>query len=358
MRWVYLKIYLVNILLLIIYGVIFLHETSINKKKIFCWLASANWILLSGLRHLTIGADTIKYGYYFEQAKNISWLTLWNDRVNIFIHRTLGKDPGYIVFQKLIRIFTTDYRIYLFIIAILFTVPLGIWIYKNSSNPLMSFIIYSCLFYSFFSITGTRQTIATAMVVLIGYRFIKKRSFWIFLLLVLIAMTIHFSAICFLPFYFVAHKEITNRYLAFYGFTFMGVFFLKENIFRLGSRLIGYDQYLPFEEAGTTWTFSFFLFALTIVTLLKRNEILISNFQAKHYINAILIAALLVPFTFVNPAAMRVIQYYSLFIMLLVPEIINSFPKKERFFVFIVASSALIILLIRNRPLYMFFWQV
>lgn len=353
-----MKIYLVNILLLIIYGVIFLKHTSQKNKKIFCSLASLNWILLSGLRHLTIGADTLKYGYFFEQAKNISWATLWNERVNIFIHETLGKDPGYIVFQKIIRLFTTDYRVYLILIAVIFTLPLGVWIYKNSSNPLMSFIIYSCLFYSFFSITGTRQTIATAMVVFVGYKFIKNRNFWLFLLLILIAMSIHFSAICFLPFYFIANMEITNKYLVLYGSGFFIVFIFKESIFRLGSKLIGYDQYLPFEETGTTWTFSMFLIALTIVTLLKKNEILKNNVQSKHYINSILIAALLVPFTFVNPAAMRIIQYYSLFIMLLVPEIINSFPKKERFLVFFVASSTLILLLIRNNPTYMFFWQL
>jgi len=353
-----LKVYLVNILLLIIYGVIFLQDSSQTKKKIFCTLASLNWILLSGLRHLTIGADTIKYGYYFEKAKQIPWAMLWNERVDIFIHGSMGKDPGYIVFEKLLQLFTTNYRVYLILIAILFTVPMGIWIYANSYNPLMSFIIYSCLFYSFFAVTGTRQTVATAIVVFGGYHFIKKRKFLLFILLILIAMGIHYSAICYLPFYFIANKEITNKYLALCGGTFIGIFLFKEYIFRLGSKLIGYDQYLPFEETGTTWTFSIFLIALTIVALLKRNEILKNNAEAKYSMNALLVAALLVPFTFVNPAAMRIIQYFSLSIMLLVPEIIRSFEKRERFFVFFIACSTLIVLLIRNNPTYLFFWQL
>jgi len=342
---------------LILYRGLFLKDSSPKNNKIFCILASCNWILLSGLRHLTIGADTIKYGYYFEQAKKISWGTLWKDGVNIFIHGTMGKDPGYIVFQKLLQFFTGSYRVYLILIAVIFTLSLGIWIYKNSRDSFVSFLIYSCLFYSFFSITGTRQTVATALVVFVGYNFIKERNFRIFLLLILIAMTIHFSAICYLPFYFIANKEITNKYLVLYGTAFFGVFIFKEQIYRLGTKLIGYDQYLPYKETGTTWTFSFFLLALTVVTLLKRNEILKNNARAKHFINALFIAALLVPFTFVNPAAMRVIQYYSLSIMLLVPEIISSFQKKERIFVYFVACSTLIVLLIRNNPTYIFFWQ-
>lgn len=351
-----MTIYLVNITLLLIYGVIFLQGTSQRNKQIFCLLASLNWILLSGLRHLSIGADTIKYGYFFEQTANISWVTLWNERVDIFIHGSMGKDPGYIVFQKLIQEFTTNYRVYLILIAVIFILPLGIWIYRNSSNYLMSFIIYSCLFYSFFSITGTRQTIATAMVVFVGYKYIKERNLWLFLLLILIATSIHFSAICYLPFYYLANKEISNKYLILCGCTFLSIFIFKKNIFSLGSRLIGYDQYLPYQGAGT-WTFAIFLVSLVIVTLMKRNDILMNNARSKHYINALLIAVLLLPFTFVNPAAMRVIQYFSLFIILLVPEIINTFQKKERLFVFLVAASTLIILLIKNSPTYMFLWQ-
>lgn len=350
-------IYLVNIALLFLYGLILLKDNSQRNKRIFCILASWNWIVLSGLRHLTIGADTIKYGYFFEQAKKISWATLWNDRSSIFIHGSMGKDPGYIVFQKLTQFIIRDYRGYLILIALIFIVPLGIWIYRNSGNFLMSFIIYSCLFYSFFSITGTRQTIATAMVVFVGYRFIKERKCWLFLLLILIATSIHFSAICYLPFYFMANKKITDKYIVLFGCGFIGILLLKEPIYKIGSSLLGYDQYLPYEESATAFTFSLFLIALTAVTLLKRNEILKNNEQAMHYINSLLIATLLVPFTFVNPSAMRVIQYFSLSIMLLVPEIINSFQKRERFFVFFVACSTLIILLIRNHPLYLFFWQ-
>lgn len=351
-----MKIYLLNLLLLTIYRLVFLHDTSQENNKKFCALATLNWILLSGLRHLTVGADTIKYGYLFEQAKKISWRTLWDERVNIFIHESLGKDPGYIVFQKLIQLITTNYRFYLILVAVMFTVPLGIWIYKNSRDAYMSFIIYSCMFYSFFSITGIRQTLATALVVFVGYRFIKKRSFIKFLLLIFLAGSIHFSAFCFLPFYFIADKKITKHYLILYGCAFMGIFLLRERIFILGSKFIGYDQYLP-NVGGRTWVFTAFLISLALVMLLKLNKILNNNAQAVHFINALLVAVLLVPFTFVNPAAMRVIQYFSVFIMLLVPEIIFSFPKKERYFVYLVVCSTLVLLLIKNNPVYIFFWQ-
>lgn len=339
-----------------IYGFFLLVNPSLKYKKIFCCLASLNWILLSGLRNVTIGADTIKYEYIFQQAKLISWNTLWNDFINIFIKGSYGKDPGYIVFQKLVQLFTSNYRIYLIMIAVIFIVPLGIWIYKNSIDPLMSFIIYSCLFYSFFSITGTRQTVATSIAVFIGYKFIKERRFWIFFILLLLAMPIHFSAICYLPFYFIANKKITNKYLTFAGCGMIIILIFKESIFYFASKVAGYEQYLPDEGAGT-WTFTTFLIIILIAALIKKDKILLGNPQAIHYINALLVAVMLAPFTFVNSATMRVIQYFSLFIMLLVPEILNTFSKKEKNFVFLIAAATLILLLIRNDPSYMFFWQ-
>lgn len=351
-----MKIYLANILLLFVYGAVFLKDASKRKNAVFCSLASLNWILLSGLRHLTVGADTIKYGYMFEQAKSISWVTLWNDRTDIFINKTLGKDPGYIVFQKLVQLFTSSYRTWLIIAAVLFIVPLGVFIYKHSANSLISFLIYSCMFYSFFSITGTRQTLVTAIAVFAGYKYIKERCLLKFLLLILIASFIHFSVVFFIPAYFIVNMKITNKYLYLCGCTFVAVLAFKEAIFRLVSSISGYGQYQPFEGAAT-WNFSILLIALTVVALLKRKEILSNNPQAKHYINALLTAVILVPFTFVNPSVMRVVQYYSLFIILLVPEIINSFKKQERFFVYFVACSALILLLIKNNPVYIFFWQ-
>ena len=77
----------------------------------------------------------------------------------------IGKDPGYLAFQKIVQIFTSEYQVFLFVIAIIFFSALGNFIYKNTTrlnDAIIAFFIYSVLFYSFFSITGHRQTIATA----------------------------------------------------------------------------------------------------------------------------------------------------------------------------------------------------
>ena len=175
------------------------YDSDYNRKqyiKIICFIL----ILQSGLRNVAVGSDTFAYFQWFEDIKLTSWQNIIED-VKDYYQIGLGKDPGYLVFQKLIQIITGEYQIYLFIIAILFFSALGNFIYRNTtrlSDVIMSFIIYSVLFYSFFSITGHRQTIATA-VALFSFELIKRKKFLLFIISILLASTIHRSVLIFIP---------------------------------------------------------------------------------------------------------------------------------------------------------------
>lgn len=350
---------MINIALIILYGILFLYTPKFRNKKLFCILASLNWILLSGLRHISIGADTLAYFHSYNRTLWTSWNDLFNNFVEIIFHGSEGlgkdKDPGFYLFVKMTQLLTHNYQIFLIIIALIFTVPLGVWIYRNSKNPFISFLIYSVLFYSFFSITGHRQTIATSIVVLIGYKYIKERRLLPFILLTFIAFAIHKSALVFFPFYFLANKKVTKKYLITTLSIFPLLMFFRVPIALFFQNLSGYD-YGIYEGAGTT-NFTVLLILIAIVSLWKSKVILKNNPQATHFFNALVIAVLVTPLTWVNPDAMRVVQYYSIFLMLLVPEIINSFKKDERPMVYFVVIGLLVMLLVRSNPQYMFFWQ-
>ena len=350
--------YLINIFLLILLGIFFLlGKPSEQSKKVFCIIASLQWILLSGLRHISVGTDNYSYKLSFETTANNSWTKLGYNFIDVMFYGADGKDPGYSLFEKTVQIFTTDYQIYLVMIAAVFTIPLGTWIYKNSSEPFISFLIYSCLFYSFFAITGHRQTIATALAILIGYKFIKDRHFWPFLILVLLAMTIHKSAIVFLPFYFIANKKITRKYIVIISGIILISFIFRNKIMVLLGTLMGYENYIEQYEGAGAWTFTMLLLLMTIVVIWKHKIMLSNNLQVTHYINALFLASVFLPLTFVDPSAMRVVQYYSIFIILLVPEIIKAFNKRERTIVYYVGTTLLISFFAKNNPQYLFFWQ-
>ena len=168
-----------------------------NGRLYFCVQATIQWVLVSGLRSTRVGADTQRYHDIFESVKN----TDWSEIADSFKYWLLGsetvKDPGYTVLQKIFQYFSTDYQVFLVFVAICFMVPLGIWIYRNSTDPFFSFALFSALFYSFFAITGIRQTLVTGIVVFLGDELLKKKKYVPFFIILLIMIPVPTLTIAF-----------------------------------------------------------------------------------------------------------------------------------------------------------------
>ncbi len=353
--------YLVNIALLFFWACLLLWiKPDAVKKKAYCVIASTQWILLSGLRHVSVGADTLAYKLYrFDPILSMSWADALGAAWDTYFGPLSVKDPGFWVVVKLLQVLSHDYQVFLFLVAVLFTVPLGVFIYKRSDNPFISFLIYSCLFSSFFAITGIRQTIATALVVLIGYRFVEKRELVPFLALSLVAFTIHKSAIVFVPFYFMAAWNTSPRKQAAWVLLFTPlIYLLRHPIIGLFGDALGYEQYTDQFAGAGTWMFSAMLVLVVLVAFWRSSDVLRNRSEARMWFPAVFAALGLTPMTFVDPNAMRIVQYYSFFLLLLVPSVLRSFrDKNERALAYTVAVSLLILLFVRTNPQYLFFWQ-
>jgi len=346
-------IYLINIFLIILLGIVFIPK---GYNKLYNIIITLQWVLLSGLRHWSIGPDTYTYYFSFIRVNNTSWTKLFQQFVDILYYGASGKDPGYNIFVKVFQLFSNNYQIFLVFIALIFTIPLGIWIYKYSKNPIISWLIYSVLFYAFFAITGHRQTIATGLVVFLGYELIRKRKLLFFILLTLLAATIHKSALMFFPFYWCYNIKIFESMKIVYIVIVISLFAFSKQFSATLKFFFGYDNYGVNSEAGT-WVFSSIFILIFIVMLFFMKRMLEKNKDSRQYINATYIALFLLPLTFVNPSAMRVVQYYSVFIMLLIPEIINLFKNNSRIFSYSFLGFFLLVLFFKTQPKYMFFWQ-
>lgn len=327
-------------------------------KKWICIVGTINWILLSGLRSLDIGADTMQYKVNFLETKTRSWGALFDDFSARFFQGEDIKDPGYGLFVKFCQIFTDNYQVFLIIVAVVFFVLMGVAIYKYSDNPYQSFLLFSALFYSFFAITGIRQTLATALVVFGGMKFIKERKLIPFLLLFVIAIPLHFSSICFLPFYFISRIKINKGTLCGYwvaiglSYAFRGPFmnFLKG--------IAGYESY-EFEEGAAAGIFVFLLIAIAFVTtVFYRHLVDENNTMTTIAINAVFIACIFSSFLLINQSMMRVVQYYSVFLLFLLPKFVKIFKDNFSASCYkMVYVAALVLLLVRNNPEYAFFWM-
>lgn len=335
------------------------------RKKRVCLVATINWIILSGLRSLSIGADTLAYKVHrFDKTINIPWDSIFYNFYLKYAKNVPIKDPGYPLIEKVFQIFSTNYQMFLIFIAIIFFIPLSILIYKYSMSPCFSYIIFSTLFYSFFAITGQRQTIATAIVVFGGIELIIRRKLISFLLLVALTSTIHGSAICFLPFYWVSMVKINKISLSIYWILIIFSYIFKYQFLSFLQKIVGYENY-GFYETARGGTFLLLLLLLSIFItffykiILKKCRLM--NIEIKLMseisINALFIASIFSSFLLINQSFMRVIQYYSIFIIFLLPQCRYIFSKKYRLFFEMVCCTLLIILLIKNQPSYIFFWQ-
>ena len=349
-------VYLANIFFIIFWKYVLLNgKYSENSKKQYCTIIAFQWIVISGLRDWSVGADTFAYSNSFERVKGSSWAKLSKDLWGYIFRGVDIKDPGYGIVQKTFQIFSGNYQIFLIFIAVLFTGLMARFIYKYSTDPCLSFLLYSTLFYSFFAITGLRQTIATAIVVFVGYELIKRRKLVLFIALVLLMSLIHKSAVAILPLYWL-YKLKNNSVTVWIWWIPIGLSFIfRNNLLKILQLIVGYESYEQYEGAGAT-TFTLLLLAVAFVCSLFYKNIPKSNTETINVsLNALYMSCFFSSLLLINQSTMRVVQYYSIFLLVLLPEIIHIFAdeRSKNIFRFVI-SSILILLLINNAPSYSF----
>lgn len=352
-----MTVYLLNITLIVFWRLYFAQKKLPNARKYYCGVVALQWILVSGLRDWSIGTDTYNYRNMFEAAKATAWRTVFENVFGYSLQDTLGRDPGYTIFTKLFQLFSGSYQLFLIAIAVLFMSLMAVWIYKNSASPCTSFILFSTLFYSFYAITGHRQTIATALVVFLGYELIKKRKFWSFMAVAFVAFLIHKSSLAMVPLYFIAKLPVTLGYMFLCVAAVVLIAVLGKRLYGPVALWIGYgEQYIDYAEGGAE------LYATLLVLLCVVIWLLYPGFKNRRkdapllfHINAMtLISGLLV---IQNQSFMRIQQYFSLFLMITIPEIINTVKREYRLLVYLLFGSVMAFYLIRNNPQYEFFFM-
>lgn len=362
------SIFIYNILLDLLWAWIFLYMNSNSRseerkrknKKIFCILASVQWILISGLRAEWVGNDTINYLDNFMRHKDLPWSTVFDNFYKFYVEKdpSIYFEPGFILYERIVGIFTDSPIVYNFSIAIVFMSAFGRFIYKNSSDPFISFMIYAGFLYFMFSLTGYRQVLSVAVSILIGYEYIKERKFFKFMICVLIGATLHKSALVFSVFYFMANKKITKKYIAFVCLTSVSFIVLRGPMFNIVTALVGYD----YKEisVGTPTTFAALLGVIMLVSIVlyKKTFELDKTGYVQHYYNGLFIAAMGLFAAFVNPTALRLVYNFMFMLLLLVPRLMDTFVgAKNRLIAYSVLSAVFLFYIFTNTTPYHFFWE-
>lgn len=319
-------------------GMLFLHyqdKDDVDYRRQYIWCCCLVLALQSGLRHVAVGADTFAYKVNFEFIMQSNWEDVWLMVRDYYGEAHLGKDPGYAVIEKLFSEVCPFYQGWLLFVAFFFFCTLGRFLSQNCNSipeAMLGFTIYSTLFYSFFSVTGIRQTLATACC-LIGYELIVKKKLIFFLLIILLASTVHKSCLIFIPFYFLVNFYHGKRYYWLAAVVIPLSFYFQTQILEF-CQLWGYENY-DFYDAGGTPVFTFLLISIAIFVGIQLKVVRGERPEVDNYCKALICALLFTPLTWFNPSAMRIVQYFSFFLIVLIPVTISGMqpiPMRKVFF--------------------------
>lgn len=322
-------------------------------------------ILQSGLRNVAVGADTYEYFRQFDRISSTSWDQIFRNFVRAY-ETGVGKDPGYGIFMKLITYITTDYQLYLIAVAIIFFSSFGSMLKSfciNVYDVFIAVIIYQALFYGFFSVTGIRQTLAVS-ILFFACRYIYKKKLLKFIIICLVASTIHKSALIFLPFYFIAHFKHPIKLLTGITLSLPFVFILVKPFAIYMTSFSLTESYSMFTETATdakgAQMFLVFMLSVTLLIFLCRKYITIESQQYKMGLNAFALGLFFTPLTWVDPNLMRVVMYFSVFSIFILGRLIRTYSYNKKYCIqtisiFLIAAAILSI--IKRGYDYAFFWQ-
>lgn len=354
-----MAVYIINLALIFIWGFFLTHvNPTETKKKIYCTIVAIQWIFISGLRHSTVGSDTSGYKLGFHETANTSWKVVLTKFVDYLLGKEIeGKDPGYTLLEKIFQIFSQEYQLWLFFIAIVFTGLMARWVYKYSSMPDVSFLIYSVLFFAFFSVTGHRQTLATALVFFLGYEYAKKRKFLKFIIVAFMAYMLHKSSIVFVVYYIIANLNITPLYVGGMIAGSLLVAILGKQLYGPIALALGFDESGINNTLGGAETYAAVLTLLCIVSIVFIPWIRRQRKDLKYIYNLLFLTLATTLLVFQNMAFMRIQQYFSMVIMIIVPEIIQAFDRNYRVIAYLFISIFLVAYFINLNPQYKFFFM-
>ncbi|OCA88292.1 hypothetical protein A8F94_10870 [Bacillus sp. FJAT-27225] len=188
----------------------------------------------------SVGADYLTYKEIFNNA---------NDKEYIQYH---GIETGYVLLNKLIRIFTHNEFLFLAFISLITTLLVFCTIYYFSSkiHVGLAVLAYTSIFY-FQSYNLTRIYLASA-IVLFASRFLFQKQYGSYILLVLIASSIHTSSIVmFLPLFLVLLFGNNKKWIVGFLFIFVLTCFIFVDYliyFNISDR---YEKYLVDTNLGS-----------------------------------------------------------------------------------------------------------
>lgn len=321
--WLYLLIFSIPVL-------IYYLRLDKRKQLYFLGFYLSFLALFVGFSDMLGGYDRYIYGYYFDNCADLVHVGKSFFSPDI---RNLGyeSEPGYMIWNCIIALFTSNRYIFILFTTLLIYVLLFFAIRDYTKNYPFAIVAFMALWFCF-TFTYLRQVLA-ATIGFFAIRYVVNRQFRKFLLLVLLASTIHNSALILLPFYFLPIKKFSKSNILLcmglcliIGISNMstGVFAAYSDVSNNEARMAIYDQEGSFRIAYFVEA-SFFLYFI----LRNYSKIDVNDKQKLMLVNMALCFCAILLFFIRSENGGRLAWYYMIGIIATLSFIVSKNGKKS-----------------------------
>lgn len=298
--------------------------------------------LIMGLRTQYTGSgDSIAYCTKFDQMRRYSNFGDYFDK-HLASSDFLFSETGFYFLTWLLGRIFDDSQVFLFLTSVFTTWAVCRFVSRNSANASISLIVYVCLGLFTFNMNGIRQALAMS-VCLFSYEYVKKRKLLPFILLILVAMQFHKTAICFVPMYILPSMKFSKGNLLIYICGVMLFLLFLDNL------ILAYNDWSSKEydstdsaSGGGLFVILIYLFALVIA--LMQPDLVREQGTGMVCFAVIAGLAAYVARYFSNQMMERISFYYFYFVTLLIPASIEKMGARESKMIrwaFIIGAIAL-----------------
>lgn len=346
------------IFIIVLFFVLKRHKVEERFYKRFIWIITIVLILVSCLRNKAVGSDTYRYILSLENSVYNNWSDIiQNFHHTYFFPTQTQKDPGYLLIEKAISCITTNQIFFLLIIAVVTLVPLAIFIYKNNNSKIglvMSYLYFLSLIYNNIPNQIIRMSIAFSLVCLSYLSLIKNKNLTFFVL-ILVASTVHKSALILLLFWAV-QRFVKVKYVFYLAPLFFFLVALAPNylIVILEGNTGAYETYLHGDSTASmnVLVLMMFIYVIMLIGLNKNHKLWQEN---KLAIIGACFTFVLTPVVLIDSVLFRLCSYFAPWIMCFLPKTINAIPKFKKV-IYLILLMAFLYIAIKG-PEYKFVWE-
>ena len=316
------------------------------KIPVFYYIAmSVYMIVLIGLRSADIGIDTSTYSNMYKSAGAMAFSDLKYET----------SDKGFVVLEMILNILHISFNGFNLIYAAFVIIIVSLFIYKMSEMPWLSYFLYICFGFFLLDFSMVRQTLAMSIVIL-AFLIDKNRGikdFALFALLVLLASSIHASAIIFMPVWFIKKLPFNSMLVACFIILAALCYLFKG---QLSSFLLSFaqnvsDKYEMYNKTDTG-SAGALLYLMVFVTVIFSLFIpkFFNNKQNVSLFYLLCIMLIIFPGVQGGGAIMRIYYYFYIFMIVFVPNMVCNMNINDKgLFVLVIALYIMVYICITVR---------